>query len=103
MVPSVVNYPVDPTFKGAVCPYRFFVLRALRTTNGQAQVRHRSAGDGAGAHTPAQPHDHLARGGPRRLGQTKPTPPLLSGALLGLYSPGAAGHGCADRGGPVSG
>src|SRR5262249_53386114 len=39
---------LQPTFKGAECPCRYFGLRALHTTRHQGPVPHRLTGDGVG-------------------------------------------------------
>src|SRR6266702_795602 len=94
---------LHPTFKGAECPYRFFVLRAPHTMSGRGPARHSTAGDGAVHHRPAHPLDHLFGIGPVPLVQIRPTRPPPWGSLLCLCFPAPAGHEWGERGAPAAG
>src|SRR5262245_37225399 len=84
---------LEPMFKEHDSTYLFYALKAIHTTRGPDRVHHRSAGDGAGPHTPARPRARLASIAPRRPGQTRPTPPLPLGSQSRLCSLGPADPG----------
>jgi hypothetical protein len=69
---------LNPMFKGANRPRRFFGLKALHTMRRQDPTHDTQAGGEAGDHRLASPLAHLSIIGPELLVQTKPTPlPLL--------------------------